>query len=130
MLDPEYQAVHTRKSRMREHGGHTEKGYSFIQIILGVIMLVIGMKYLPSSAEGYYTEETTGPPVVKERDPCPNGAAYYLYIGGICILVANLVNVVSKVSQVMAEGMGLSHAVRGVAYGCWVLPLVSWLWWT
>ena len=52
--------------------------------------------------------------------------------------MANLVNVVSKVSQVMAERvitkypismimimlrMAMCHVVRSVASGCWVLPL-------
>ena len=41
--------------------------------------------------------------IVVCRDPCPNGAANYLFIAGICILAANLVNIVAKASQYLAE---------------------------
>ena len=36
-------------------------------------------------------------------DPCPNGAAYYLYIAGIVLLVSNLIRIVFVVSQYLAE---------------------------
>merc|ERR1711892_339436 len=93
---------------MKDNGGKTEHGYSFVQLIFGVIMLVIGLKYQPSSGEGYITDDKTDPSskVIEERDPCPNGAANYLYIAGICILAANLVNIVAKASHFLAERDG------------------------
>merc|ERR1719206_711910 len=96
-----------RGAERGDKGGHTEKGYSFVQLIFGVVMLVIGLKYQPGSAAGYITDDSDPDnPVVQERDPCPNGAANYLFIAGICILVASLVNIISKASQYIAEQDG------------------------
>eukprot|EP00092_Neocalanus_flemingeri_P046733 GFUD01052682.1.p1 GENE.GFUD01052682.1~~GFUD01052682.1.p1 ORF type:complete len:215 (-),score=51.47 GFUD01052682.1:114-758(-) len=88
----------------------TEKGYSLIQIILGVIMLYIGLHHLPAATEvdtvaTTISEETaaeTAPLPSEESDPCPNGAAYYLYVAGIVILVTNLVSIVSRISKYLA----------------------------
>merc|ERR1719483_1501226 len=81
----------------------SEKGYSIIQIALGLSMLIIGMNHLPPSPapdsfDPAVSEETAGP-VPKESDPCPNGAAYFLFVAGIVILVTNLISIVTKISQ-------------------------------
>jgi len=95
--------------QMKNNGEMTSKGYSCTQIILGVIMLVIGMKYQPSapgsgSLEPTISEETAAPSSLpNERDPCPNGAAYYLYVAGISILVTNLVSISSRICKCLAE---------------------------
>eukprot|EP00092_Neocalanus_flemingeri_P097040 GFUD01123599.1.p1 GENE.GFUD01123599.1~~GFUD01123599.1.p1 ORF type:complete len:213 (+),score=45.24 GFUD01123599.1:145-783(+) len=93
----------------KDNADKTQKGYSFAQIILGVIMLVIGLKHLPAATEGdaiatTISEETAAeaPLPSEESDPCPNGAAYYLYVAGIVLLVANLVSIVSHISKYLA----------------------------
>jgi len=112
---------------MKNNGGNTEKGYSVIQVILGVIMLVMGMKYLPpsddpSSAAATISEGRAAANT-RESDPCPNGAAHYLYVAGITILAANLVNIVSKIAQHLAEKDG--EVTDGEKCGLGLLTCVS-----
>jgi len=40
------------------------------------------------------------------RDPCPNGAAYWLYVAGICLLVSNSINTWAKIYKKCAERDG------------------------
>jgi len=112
------------REEIKQNGQKTEKGYSIIQIALGAVMLGIGIQYLPKES----TEDTVlpeGAPVPKESDPCPNGAAHYLYVAGITLLVTNGVGLLSKVSQYLAErdgkisggekcGLGLLSFASGV----------------
>ena len=35
-------------------------------------------------------------------DPCPNGAAHYLYVAGIVILVTAGINIISQISKYLA----------------------------
>jgi len=93
---------------MKTNGEKTQKGYSIIQIALGIIMLVIGLKYLPPAMEEVSEDQVVSADGVKtkEDDPCPNGAAYYLYVAGIVLLVTNAIHILSRVSQYLAERDG------------------------
>jgi len=93
---------------MKNNGEKTQKGYSIIQIALGIIMLVIGLKYLPPAMEEVSEDQVVSADGVKskEDDPCPNGAAYYLYVAGIVLLVTNAIHILSRVSQYLAERDG------------------------
>jgi len=90
----------------KKHGEATEKGFNGIQVILGLIMYIIGYNYLPSldAVVDAALSESSIPS--KEDNPCPNGAAYYLYVAGIVILVINLVNILSKAAKKWAEKDG------------------------
>jgi len=98
------------QEEMKTNGEKTQKGYSIIQLVLGAIMLAIGIKYLrPAVEEGAgaaVLSEESVVPLPKEVYPCPNGAAYYLYVAGIVLLVTNLIHIMSRVSQHLAERDG------------------------
>jgi len=64
-----------------EQGEKSQSGYSFLQIIIGALMLWQGLKNQPYS------------------DTCPNGAAEYLYIAGILLLVLNLMGLIGVIAQ-------------------------------
>ena len=85
-------------------------GYSIIQIALGVVMIVIGQKHLPMK------EVPDDEMKSKEDDPCPNGAAYYLYVAGLVLLVTNTINFLSKVAWYLAERYGIIS--NSEAYCC------------
>jgi len=88
----------------KQNSQNNEKGYSIIQLILGAVMVAIGYQNLP--ADYKYSAEEIQELSVQERDPCPNGAAYWLYIAGILLLVANFMNGWSKFYKWMAERDG------------------------
>lgn len=108
---------------MKTNGENTEKGYSVAQVILGVIMLVIGMKYLPPTEDSSSAAAIISEGNSRESDPCPNGAAHYLYVAGITILVSNLVNILSKIAKHLAEKDG--EVTGGEACGLGLLTCVS-----
>merc|ERR1711997_119648 len=69
-------------------------------------------------AIGY--QNMTGTPAAgenAERDPCPNGAAYWLYVAGICLLVSNSINTWAKIYKKCAERDGKIDC--GVEFGAW-----------
>jgi len=68
-----------------EQGEKSQTGYSVFQIVIGALMLWQGLKN--QGEDGTYTEM------------CPNGAAEYLYIAGILLLVINLVGLIAVISQ-------------------------------
>jgi hypothetical protein len=68
-----------------EQGEKSQTGYSFMQIIIGALMLWQGLK------------NNGGTPPYS--DTCPNGAAEYLYIAGILLLVINLMGLIAVVAQ-------------------------------
>jgi len=128
--------------QMKQHGQQSEKGYSCLQIALGAVMLGIGIQYLPTETGAGDTEGSEdnilveGGPAPKERDPCPNGAAYYLYVAGIALLVTNLVGLCSKCCQYLAErdgkisggeacGLGLLSCASGILV---IVDLVMLIW--
>merc|ERR1712150_266887 len=63
----------------------------------GIVMVAIGYQHLPGEvSEGE----------AAAADPCPNGAAYWLYVAGICVLVANSINTWAKFYKKCAERDG------------------------
>jgi len=79
-----------QKENLQKNGSTTADGYSFVQLVLGLAMLIIGVKNLP-------TEDAEIAPSTQESDPCPNGAAYFLYVAGSCLLVSNFINLLFKI---------------------------------
>merc|ERR1712173_124309 len=55
----------------------SETGFSLMNLVMGIVMVVIGYQNLPAETTGTLVEdggeEDAG-------DPCPNGAAYWLYV--------------------------------------------------
>jgi len=104
----------------KENSGKSETGFSLANLIIGIVMVAIGYQNLP--------QEMTGTPAVAEdaeQDPCPNGAAYWLYVAGICLLVSNSINTWAKIYKKCAErdgkidcgekvGMGINKMSSGV----------------
>eukprot|EP00091_Calanus_sinicus_P020005 TRINITY_DN5256_c0_g1_i5.p1 TRINITY_DN5256_c0_g1~~TRINITY_DN5256_c0_g1_i5.p1 ORF type:complete len:211 (-),score=52.78 TRINITY_DN5256_c0_g1_i5:249-881(-) len=113
---------------VKENGERTQHGYSVVQVVLGAIMLTIGHKYLPpavaddSAADAVIAGES-GALDQQNVDPCPNGAAYFLYVSGIVLLVMNLIHVLSRVAQYLAERDG--HISCGEACGLALLKFGS-----
>jgi hypothetical protein len=68
-----------------EQGEKSQSGYSILQIVIGALMLWQGLKN--NGGEPAYS------------DMCPNGAAEYLYIAGILLLVINLFGLIAVVAQ-------------------------------
>ena len=64
-----------------------EKGYSIVQAILAGVMVGIGYNYT-----WMYWKESGHEDVSSTEDNlCPNGAAWWLWIAGICLLVSSSV---------------------------------------
>lgn len=86
---------------VEENVEYSQKGLSVVQIILGGVMLGIGNKYMPierlATREELIANVTTHSGRITEEDPCPNGAAYFLYVSGIISLVTALVHVLTRV---------------------------------
>merc|ERR1712061_931274 len=99
----------------KENSSKSETGFSLMNLVLGIVMVAIGYQNLPGTElEG----EEAG-------DPCPNGAAYWLYVAGICLLVSNSINTWAKIYKKCAErdgkidcgekiGMGVNKMSSGV----------------
>ena len=64
------------------------------------------------------SEDSVPPP---PKDLCPNGAAYYLYVAGIVLLVSNLIRVVFAVAKYLAKLDGKIN--RGEACCLWLIIL-------
>jgi len=62
-------------------GDKTNQGYGGVSIILGACMVWQG---------------------VKHGEDCPNGAAHFLYVGGIITLIVNGLGILAEVSQKIA----------------------------
>merc|ERR1712183_488314 len=104
----------------KENSAKSETGFSLMNLVLGIVMVAIGYQNLPA--------DMTGTPAAgenAEQDPCPNGAAYWLYVAGICLLVSNSINTWAKIDKKCAErdgqidcgekfGMGVNKASSGV----------------
>jgi len=98
---------------LKNNGLKTQRGYNIIQIILAAVMLAIGIKYLPEKT----VPEGTKAPIPEDVDPCPNGAAYYLYVAGIVLLVSNLILILSQAFQWWAEKDGEISCGEGCLLG-------------
>jgi len=115
------------KEAMKTNGEKTQKGYSLIQIVMGAVMLAIGIKYLPDpnnpAPETPTLSENSVVPIPKDVDPCSNGAAHYLYVAGIVLLVTNLILILSQAYQWCAERDGKISCGEGCILG--ILKLCS-----
>merc|ERR1712215_166659 len=95
--------------RLRQHGETTDRGFSVVKLVLACVMLAIGVQYMPDTATSDQVDSihpSNREAGTKPSDPCPNGAAYYLYLGGIISLVTCLLNVVIKISTYLAKQDG------------------------
>ena len=76
------------QSYLREEFKQNSKtSYSIVKVILGGVMVDFGSNYT-------------------EDNLCPNGAARWFLIAGICLLVSNLINVLAKLFKKCAERDG------------------------
>merc|ERR1712203_884324 len=81
----------------KENSAKSETGFSLMNLVMGIVMVAIGYQNLPGEvAEGE----------AAAADPCPNGAAYWLYVAGICLLVSNSINTWAKIYKKCAERDG------------------------
>eukprot|EP00092_Neocalanus_flemingeri_P062638 GFUD01075597.1.p1 GENE.GFUD01075597.1~~GFUD01075597.1.p1 ORF type:complete len:178 (-),score=24.74 GFUD01075597.1:72-605(-) len=97
-----------------------EKCYSTMNFIWSIIMLAIGGSYMSTAKDGSDDMPIMGEALnmnitttSEESDPCPNGAAYYIYVGGIIIVLSSLLNIGSKIAKYCAT-MG-----TGLVFGAW-----------
>jgi len=122
------------------------RGYTGMQLIFGAIMVAIGVQYQDSAP----CEAAEGSAVLpSDCAPCPNGAAHYLFVTGVTLLVTAGFSLLGEVSSHLAnkdgkvtcaEGCGLCFlkvlsALMGVVDTClliWgsVVVLGSWSSWT
>merc|ERR1712154_436 len=70
-----------------------------VRVIIPIMMINIGAQNLPNQhlgAEDVVPQnQSVSEPIAEltqaiARDPCPNGAAYWLYAAGICLLVSSV----------------------------------------
>merc|ERR1712241_1008551 len=88
----------------KENSGKSETGFSLMNLVIGIVMVVIGYQNLPVEDRGVDPAGLSE----AEKTPCPNGAAYWLYVAGICILVSNSINTWAKMYKKCAERGGLA----------------------
>merc|ERR1712241_133175 len=118
---------------MGESAKQGEKGYSIVQVICSAILLGIGIQYLPQSVEDATTRGICGGETgldcndLPEEDglvnPCPNGAANWMWVAGWCLLVTNLLSLLAKFSKWMAEKDG--KVTCGEKFGLGLLSFAS-----
>merc|ERR1712137_121151 len=72
----------------KQNSQTSEKGYSIIQAILGGVMVAIDYNYTWEHHNGGNVDGVS----TEEDNLCPNGAAYWLWIAGILLLVSNSIN--------------------------------------
>merc|ERR1711983_658209 len=80
----------------------SEKGYSIVQAILGGVMVAVGYNYVWAHHNGGNVDGVS----TEEDNLCPNGAAYWLWIAGILLLVSNSINGWAKMYKKCAERDG------------------------
>jgi len=117
----------------KESAKQGEKGYSIVQVICSAILLGIGIQYLPQSVEDATTRGICGGETgldcndLPEEDglvnPCPNGAANWMWVAGWCLLVTNLLSLLAKFSKWMAEKDG--KVTCGEKFGLGLLSFAS-----
>merc|ERR1712227_1037159 len=103
----------------KQNSQTSEKGYSIIQAILGGAMGAVGYNYTWEHHNGGNVDGVS----TDEDNLCPNGAAYWLWIAGILLLVSNSINGWAKMYKKCAERdgkirrddhRGLRHAHLGL----------------
>merc|ERR1712173_315986 len=91
----------------------SETGFSLMNLVMGIVMVVIGYQNLPAETTGTLVEdggeEDAG-------DPCPNGAAYWLYVAGICLLVSNSINTGRRCTRSALRETGRLTAARRLVW--------------
>jgi len=129
---------------LKDQYSRVNRGYTGMQLIFGAIMVAIGVQY-----QGSAPCESDDKVLPSDCAPCPNGAAYYLYVTGITLLVTAGFSVLGEISSYLAmkdgevscaEGCGLCFlkvlgALMGIVDTClliWgsVVVLGSWSTWT
>jgi hypothetical protein len=86
----------------KQNSQTSEKGYSIMQAILGGVMVAVGYNYTWEHHNGGNVEGVS----TEEDNLCPNGAAYWLWIAGILLLVSNSINGWAKMYKKCAERDG------------------------
>jgi len=98
----------------KENSAKSETGFSLMNLVMGIVMVVFGYQNLPAETTGTLVEdggeEDAG-------DPCPNGAAYWLYVAGICLLVSNSINTWAKIYKKYAERDGKIDSGEKIVLG-------------
>jgi len=72
---------------------YIEIGYCITKLILACIMIPIGSKHESTAVEN-------------SSESCPNGAAYWMKIAGIVLLISSLMNICAKLYKKYAERDG------------------------
>merc|ERR1711982_45797 len=86
----------------KQNSQTSEKGYSIVQAILGGVMVAVGYNYVWEHHNGGNVDGVS----TEEDNLCPNGAAYWLWIAGILLLVSNSINGWAKMYKKCAERDG------------------------
>jgi len=86
---------------VKDQYSRATKGYTGMQLIFGAIMVAIGVQYQDPDPCPEGSEKAS-----EVCDPCPNGAAYYLYVTGITLLVTAGFSVLGEVSSYLAAKDG------------------------
>merc|ERR1712045_576487 len=86
----------------KQNSQTSEKGYSIMQAILGGVMVAVGYNYYWPHHNGGNVDGV----LTEEDNLCPNGAAYWLWIAGILLLVSNSINGWAKMYKKCAERDG------------------------
>jgi len=91
-----------QSEEFKQNSQTSEKGYSIVQAILAGVMVAIGYNYtwMHWKESGHEDVSPT------EDNLCPNGAAWWLWIAGICLLVSNSINGWAKMYKKCAERDG------------------------
>ena len=80
----------------------SEISYFFVQAILGGAMMAVGYSYTWEHHNGGNVDGVS----TEEDNLCPNGAAYWLWIAGILLLVSNSIYALAKIYKKCAERDG------------------------
>eukprot|EP00092_Neocalanus_flemingeri_P062639 GFUD01075598.1.p1 GENE.GFUD01075598.1~~GFUD01075598.1.p1 ORF type:complete len:194 (-),score=24.88 GFUD01075598.1:72-653(-) len=117
-----------------------EKCYSTMNFIWSIIMLAIGGSYMSTAKDGSDDMPIMGEALnmnitttSEESDPCPNGAAYYIYVGGIIIVLSSLLNIGSKIAKYCATMIAsVIMVITDIVVLFWGTGLVfgAWSTWT
>merc|ERR1711936_49879 len=119
----------------KENSGKSETGFSLMNLVIGIVMVAIGYQNLPAEDRGVDPAGLSE----AEKTPCPNGAAYWLYVAGICLLVSNSINTWAKMYKKCAERDGkidcgeaqedpeLNYCMYTPMMTAFVLLLIKWV---
>merc|ERR1712045_209319 len=116
----------------KQNSQTSEKGYSIMQAILGGVMVAVGYNYYWPHHNGGNVDGV----LTEEDNLCPNGAAYWLWIAGILLLVSNSINGWAKMYKKCAErdgkidcGEKVGMAINSFSTGCMTIVDFAMLIW-